>query len=173
MIYRAAVPTCRSGVLTVASQMPNLVTIVTHQLVMASSSHATTASRSTSTRGTPLVTVAIITWAVIVHPVGVIGAALILIMTYRLAEITVGVLRSLSIPLQQVTVLGVVLTCRSAELTIQYLWWKWVRRTCMQVLAYQRAPFLVVTFGPTLRTPNLFVIGFPLLHLAKFQGHRC
>ena len=138
MIHCAAIPACHSGVPIVGSQMPSLVTIVTHELVSASPNHAPTASRSTSSRGTPLVTITIVTWAFRVHPVSIIGATLILIMTYRFAKITVGVLSSLSIPLQQVTVLRSVLTCHSAELTIENLRWKGVRRTGLQVLVYQR-----------------------------------
>ena len=87
MIYCAEIPGCHSGVPTVASQMPSLVTIVTHKLALAAPDHASTASRSTSSRGAPLVSITVVAWAFSVHPVGIIGAALILIMTYRFAKL--------------------------------------------------------------------------------------
>ena len=101
MIRCATIPTCRSEVSTVTGEMPSLVIVVADDLASTSSYHTTTttSSKSTSTGCTTTVTITIIDLCFILYPIGVIGATLNFIMSYRLTESTIGVLRSLSIPL--------------------------------------------------------------------------
>ena len=128
VIYCAAIPTCRSGVSTVAGQVTSLVTIVTHNLASTSSGHPTTAAttKSTSSGGAAAVTIAIIILGLIVYSVGIRGAlshkvvatTLFFIMPYGLTELAVGVFGNLNISLKKMTMLRAVLARGSANLTI-------------------------------------------------------
>ena len=128
MVHCATIPTGRSGVPTVASQVTNLVTIVTHNLTSTSSGHPTTAAtaKSTSSGGAATVTIAIISLGIIVESVGVRGAlshkviamTLVFIIPYRFTELAVGVFRNLNISLKEMAVLRAVLARGSANLTI-------------------------------------------------------
>ena len=123
-----AIPTGYGGVLTVASKMASLVTIVTHNLASTSSGHTTMAatSKSSSSGGTTAVTIAIIILGFIVDSVGVRGAlshkvvatTLVFIMPYGLIELAVGVFRNLNISLKKMAVLRAMLARGSANLTI-------------------------------------------------------
>jgi len=128
VVYCAAIPTGRSGVPTVVSQVTNLVTIVTHNLASTSSGHPTIAvtAKSTSSRGVATVTIAIIILGFIVDSVGVRGAllhkvvatTLFFIMPYGLTELTVGVFGNLNISLKKMAVLRAMLASGLANLTI-------------------------------------------------------
>ena len=69
VVHRAAILTGCSGVPTVMSQVASLVTIVTHNLASTSSGHPAmaTTSKSTSSGGTVVVTIAIIILGLIVY----------------------------------------------------------------------------------------------------------
>ena len=92
VVYCRAISIGCGGVLTVASQMASLVTIVTHHLASTSPGHTTTAvtSEGTSSRGTAAVTIAVIILGFILHSVGVrdalsheiIAMTLLFIMPY-------------------------------------------------------------------------------------------
>ena len=128
VVHCAAIPTGRSGVSTVASQVTNLVTIVTHNLASTSAGHPTTAAaaKSTSFGGAATVTIAIIILGFIVDSVGVRGAlshkvvatTLVFIMPYGLTELAVGVFGSLNISLKKMAVLRAMLARGAANLTI-------------------------------------------------------
>ena len=128
VVHRMAIPTSCSGILTVASQVANLVTIVTHNLASTSSGHLTaaTTAKSTSSGGAATVTIAIIILGLIVYSVSVRGAlshkvvttTLFFIMPYGLTKLAVGVFRNLNISLKEMAVLRAVLARGSANLTI-------------------------------------------------------
>ena len=90
--------------------MSGLVTVVADDLASASSYHTTmtSTSKSTSIGCTVVVTVAIITLALILYPIGVISvlshkvitATFVFIMSYGLTKLAVGVLGDLHIPLE-------------------------------------------------------------------------
>ena len=73
VVYCVAIPTGCGGVPTVVSQMSSLVTIVAHHRASSSPGHTTTAatSKGTSSRGTAMVTIAVIILGFILHSVGV------------------------------------------------------------------------------------------------------
>ena len=139
VVHCAAIPTGCSGVLTVSSQVANLVTIVTHNLASTYSGHPTTAAtaKSTSSGGAAAVNIAIIILGFIVYLVGVRGAlshkviatTLFFIMPYGLTELAVGVFGNLNISLKKMAVLRAVLARGSANLTIQSTGIEWVGRS--------------------------------------------
>ena len=128
VVHCAAIPTGRSGVSTVASQVTNLVTIVTHNLASTSAGHPTTATtaKSTSAGGTAVVTIAIIIGGFIVDSVGIRGAishkviatTFFFIMPDGLTKLAVGVFGNLNISLKKMAVLRVMLTRGVKNLTI-------------------------------------------------------
>ena len=109
VIYCAAIPTCRSGVSTVAGQMTGLITIVTHDLASTSTGHSatTTATKSTSTRVSTSVSITIIVLVFMVDAVSirgalshkVIAATFFFIMANGLTKLAVGILRNWDISL--------------------------------------------------------------------------
>ena len=115
VIYCAAIPTCRSGVPTVAGQVTSLVTIVTHNLASTSAGHPTTAATTkiTSVGGATTVSIAIIILGFIVDSVGIRGAlshkviatTFFFIMPDGLTELAVGVFGNLNISLKKMAVL--------------------------------------------------------------------
>ena len=165
VIYCAAIPTCRSGVSTIAGQMTGLITIVTHDLASTSTGHSatTTATKSTSTGVSTSVSITIIVLVFMVDSVSIRGAlshkviavTFFFIMANRLTKLAVGIFGNWDISLEKRAVLRAMLARGVANITINYTGIDLGGRACGKISSDHGALVPIVTLGATLRTPDL------------------